>query len=645
MCGIAGFLDLKRRLDGPDAAKLARTMADRVTHRGPDAGGSWADPDAGIALGFRRLSIIDLSAAGAQPMASASGRSVIAYNGEVYNPEELRPELECRGIRWRGHSDTEVILEAFEAWGVVATARRLIGMFALAWWDAGSRTLWLLRDRIGKKPLYYGRFNGTVLFGSQLKALMAHPSCERTIDRDALAGYLRFGCYPSARSVLRGVRQLRPGTAVAIPCEGHGAGEPTEHVYWDAYETAARPAVKADPRELTDALEDLLGDAVRRRMVADVPLGAFLSGGIDSSTVVALMQKQSPRPVKTFSVGFNEPRYDEAPYAKAVAAHLGTDHTEIYVPAAAALDLVPKLAEWYDEPFADASQIPTLLVSELARREVTVALSGDGGDELFHGYPWYRFGARLGSLNGSLPLAARRSLAALLTVPSPAAWDALARLAPEARRPERVGDRAHKLAAWMSLPTQDLLFREMRSLWSQPEALVPGAVEPVDPIWTGAAAHAVPDFLDRMPVIDLLTYLPDDILTKVDRATMAVSLEGRCPILDHRVVEFALGLGREHKTAGGKTKIMLKDVLARHVPRPLFERPKQGFESPIADWLRGELRGWAEELLDPVTMRADGLFDPEPIRQKWLEHQSGRRNWHWALWNVLMFQEWQRRWA
>jgi asparagine synthase (glutamine-hydrolysing) len=645
MCGLAGFLDLKRRLDGPEAAELARAMADSVTHRGPDAGGSWADPSTGIALGFRRLSIIDLSAAGAQPMVSASGRSVIAYNGEVYNPEELRPELECRGIRWRGHSDTEVILEAFEAWGVVETAKRLIGMFALAWWDAGSRTLWLLRDRIGKKPLYYGRFNGTVLFGSQLKALMAHPSCERTIDRDALAGYLRFGCYPSTRSVLHGVRQLRPGTAVAIRCDGHGAGEPIEHVYWDAYEIAARPAVKADPRELTDTLEDLLADAVRRRMVADVPLGAFLSGGIDSSTVVALMQKHSLRPVKTFSVGFNERRYDEAPYAKAVAAHLGTDHTEIYVPASAALELVPKLAEWYDEPFADASQIPTLLVSELARREVTVALSGDGGDELFHGYPWYRFGARLGTLAGSVPLAARRSLAALLTAPSPAAWDALARLAPEARRPERVGDRAHKLAAWMSLPTQDLLFREMRSLWSQPEALVPGAVEPIDPIWTGAAAHAVPDFLDRMPVIDLLTYLPDDILTKVDRATMAVSLEGRCPILDHRVVEFALGLGREYKTAGGKTKIILKNVLARHVPRPLFERPKQGFESPIADWLRGGLRGWAEELLDPVTMRADGLFDPAPIRQKWLEHQSGRRNWQWALWNVLMFQEWRRRWA
>ena len=645
MCGIAGFLDLKRRLSHPEAAALARRMANRVTHRGPDAAGSWADPAAGVALGFRRLSIIDLSEAGAQPMVSASGCSVLAYNGEVYNPEELRPDLERRGIRWRGHSDSEVILEAFEACGVVATAKRLIGMFALAWWDGRTRTLWLLRDRIGKKPLYYARFDETVLFGSQLKSLMAHPSCGRSIDRDALAGYLRFGCYPSAHSVLRGIRQLGPGTAVSIPSDGYRAGEPTEHIYWDARDYATRPPVKANGQDLTDQLEELLADAVRRRMVADVPLGAFLSGGIDSSTVVALMQKQSTRPVKTFSVGFNEPRYNEAPYAKAVAEHLGTDHTEIYVPADAALELIPKLAEWYDEPFADASQIPTLLVSDLARRQVTVALSGDGGDELFHGYPWYRFGARLGALNGTLPLAARRGLAALMTVPSPAVWDSLARLAPEATRPERLGDRAHKLAAWISLPSQDLLFREMRSLWSEPEALVPGATEPIDPIWTGAAANAVPDFLDRMAVIDLLTYLPNDILTKVDRATMAVSLEGRCPILDHRVVEFALALPREQKASGGKTKIILKNVLARHVPRPLFERPKQGFELPIADWLRGRLRDWAEELLDPVTMRADGLFNPEPIRQKWLEHQSGRRNWQWALWNILMFQEWKRRWG
>jgi asparagine synthase (glutamine-hydrolysing) len=645
MCGIAGFLDLKRRFGQLEAAELARAMADRLTHRGPDASGSWADPASGIALGFRRLSIIDLTAAGAQPMVSASGSSVLAYNGEVYNPEELRPELERRGIRWRGHSDSEVILEAFEAWGVVPTAKRLIGMFALAWWDDRTHTLWLLRDRIGKKPLYYGRFDGTVLFGSQLKALMAHPACRRTIDRDALTSYLRFGCYSSARSVLQGICQLRPGTALAFTADGPHPGEPIEHVYWDAYEIAARTSMAAHGDDLTDELEHLLADAVKRRMVADVPLGAFLSGGIDSSTVVALMQKQSGRPVKTFSVGFDEPRYNEAPYAKAVAEHLGTDHTEIYVPGEAALELIPQLAEWYDEPFADASQIPTLLVSELARRQVTVALSGDGGDELFHGYPWYQFAGRLGGVAGALPLAARRGLAALMTVPSPSAWDSLARLAPQARRPERLGDRAHKLAAWISLPSQDLLFREIRSLWSEPEALISGATEPVDPIWTGAAASVVPDFLDRMAVIDLLTYLPDDILTKVDRATMAVSLEGRCPILDHRVVEFALALPREQKLAGGKTKIILKNVLARHLPRRLFERPKQGFESPIAVWLRGRLRDWAEELLDPVRMRADGLFNPEPIRQKWLEHQSGHRNWQWALWTVLMFQEWKHRWT
>jgi asparagine synthase (glutamine-hydrolysing) len=645
MCGIAGFLDLRRRFGNQDAAELAGRMADRLTHRGPDAGGTWADATAGIALGHRRLSIIDLSAAGAQPMISSSGSSVLSYNGEVYNPEELRSELELRGIRLRGHSDTEVILEAFEAWGVISTAKRLIGMFALAWWDSRTRTLWLLRDRLGKKPLYYGCFNGTVLFGSQPKALMAHPACGRAIDRDALASFLRFGYFPSTHSVLQGIRQLRPGTALAIPIDGQRAGEPAEHVYWNACALGAQSPAAPNGHDLTDQLDHLLSDAVRRRMVADVPLGAFLSGGVDSSTVVALMQEQSLRPIKTFSIGFNEPRYNEAPYAKAVAEHLGTDHTELYVAPEAALELIPSLAEWFDEPFADASQIPTLLVAELARRHVTVALSGDGGDELFHGYPWYQFGAWLSGVAGTLPLAARQGLAAFLTTPSPAIWDSFARLVPESRRPERLGDRVHKFAGWMRLPSHDLLFREIRSLWSEPEALVAGATEPLDPIWTGGAAEAAPDFLDRMPVIDLLTFLPDDILTKVDRATMAVSLEGRCPILDHRVVEFALRLPREYKMAGSRTKIILKDVLARRVPRPLFERTKQGFESPIADWLRGPLRDWAEDLLDSAAMSADGLLNPAPIRQKWAEHQSGRRNWQYALWSVLMFQEWKRRWA
>jgi asparagine synthase (glutamine-hydrolysing) len=504
----------------------------------------------------------------------------------------------------RGHSDTEVILEAFEARGMLAIANRLNGMFALAWWDSRARTLWLLRDRMGKKPLYYARFNGVVLFGSQLKALLAHPACEREIDRDALAGYLRFGYFASTGSVLQGIRQLRPGTALEIPSDGR---EPIEHVYWQACEAAARPSFNANNGDLTDELDHLLTDAVRRRMVADVPLGAFLSGGVDSSTVVAMMQHHSPRPVKTFSIGFNEPRYNEAPYAKAIAQHLGTDHTEFYVAPEAALELIPRLTEWFDEPFADASQIPTLLVAELARHHVTVALSGDGGDELFHGYSWYRFGARMGCLAGGLPLSARRRLAGLLTVPTTGAWDSLARLAPASQRPERLGDRAHKLAAWMRLPSTDLIFREIRSFWSNPQEVVLGATESVDPLWTGTAADAVPDFVDRMALIDLLTYLPDDILTKVDRATMAVSLEGRCPILDDRVVEFALGLPRRYKTSGGGTKVILKNVLARYVPRPLFERPKQGFESPIGPWLCGPLRDWAEDLLDPVAMRNDGL--------------------------------------
>jgi asparagine synthase (glutamine-hydrolysing) len=646
VCGIAGFLDLRRRFREEEAAELARRMSDRLISRGPDAAGVWTDATAGIALGHRRLSIVDLSAAGAQPMVSASSRSVLSYNGEVYNPEELAAELERSGTRFRGHSDTEVILEAFESRGLLAVAKSLIGMFALAWWDRDSRTLWLLRDRLGKKPLYYGCFDGVVLFGSELKALMAHPACRRAIDRDALASYLRFGYFASSRSVVQGVRQLRPGTALQIRAEGPTAGEAVEHVYWDASEIAARPRRKAERHELVDELDWLLGDAVRRRMVADVPLGAFLSGGMDSSTVVALMQRNSSQPIKTFSIGFNEPRYNEAPFAKAVADHLGTDHTELYVEPDAALDLISELAEWYDEPFADASQIPTLLVSRLARRHVTVALSGDGGDELFEGYPWYQFGGFLGRIADTLPLTARRGLAALLTVPSPAVWDAVARLAPSTRRPERLGDRAHKFAAWMWLPSCDLIFREIRSLWPDPAALVVGAAEQVDPVWTGGIADAVPDFRERMLLIDLLTYLPDDILTKVDRATMAVSLEGRCPILDHRVVEFALSLPRRHKADDkGGTKLILKDVLARYVPRALFERPKQGFESPIADWLRGPLREWAEDLLSPARLRADDLFEPAPIRQRWIEHQSGRRNWQYPLWAVLMFQMWRQRWT
>jgi asparagine synthase (glutamine-hydrolysing) len=645
MCGIAGFLDLKRRFSNQDLGELARQMADRIAHRGPDASGVWTDEGAGIALSHRRLSIIDITAAGAQPMVSGTGASVLTYNGEVYNPEDLRGALESRGVRWRGHSDTEVILEAFEACGVVATAKRLIGMFALAWWDSRDQTLWLVRDRLGKKPLYYGSFDGTVLFGSQLKALMAHPACERQINRDAMAGYLRFGYFPSSGSVLNGIRQLRPGTALAIRFSGSKAGEPIEHVYWDAFEVVnGRPAA-TNHRELTEELEELLTDAVRRRMVADVPLGAFLSGGIDSSIVVALMQKCSSRPVKTFSIGFDEPRYNEAPYAKAIAQHLGTDHTELYVAPSAALELIPQLAEWYDEPFADASQIPTILVSGLARREVTVALSGDGGDELFQGYPWYQFGARLGYLTQTLPVCARQCLARMLTAFSPRAWDTLGALIPEPRRPERIGDRVHKLATWMSLPTEDLVYREIRSLWSNPETIVRDAAEPVEPIWMGSANASMPDFVDRMSMIDLVTYLPDDILTKLDRATMAVSLEGRCPILDHRVVEFAIGLPRRLKRQGRRTKIILKDILAQHVPPRLFERPKQGFESPIAVWLRGPLRDWAEDLLDPVEMRQDNLLDPAPIQQRWAEHQSGRRNWQYALWNVLMFQEWKRRWA
>jgi asparagine synthase (glutamine-hydrolysing) len=581
-------------------------------------------------------------------MLSASGRSTLCYNGEIYNADDLRSQLSARGIRFRGRSDTEVILEAFEAWGIESALKRVVGMFALAWWDGATRTLWLARDRLGKKPLYFCRMGSSMLFGSQLKCLAAHPQWSPEIDRDALTTYMRFGYFSSAASVFKGVRQVAPGTVLSVRTEGSNDKAVVEHVFWDA--VAVVQGGRADPidapdQEILTRLEELLSDAVRRRMIADVPLGAFLSGGIDSSTVVALMQKQSAAPVKTFTIGFSEREYDEAPFAAAVAQHLGTDHRQLYVSAATMLEAIPHLANWYDEPFADASAIPTLLLSRLARSEVTVALTGDGGDELFYGYPRYRFGAAVSRAMELMPHQLRTQLAAAVLRVPVKAWDCLSMAVPWKWRPERVGDRVLKAAKWMRLPSQDLVFREINSLWLEPEAVVAGASEAPDPRWTGALARRVPDFLDRMACLDLITYLPDDILAKVDRASMAVSLEARTPILDHRVVEFVWRLPRRHRTSGRCDKVLLRRLLDRYVPRHLVERPKKGFDVPIAAWLRGPLRDWAEDLLDEKRLSQDGVLNPAPIRQLWAEHQSGLRNWQHALWTVLMFQEWKRRWA
>ncbi|WP_431856173.1 asparagine synthase (glutamine-hydrolyzing) [Azospirillum sp.] len=637
MCGFCGVLTTSPER-GMEAA--VRRMNDTIAHRGPDGDGIWVDEAAGIALAHRRLAIVDLSPLGRQPMESADGRWVVAYNGEIYNYQDLRAELEAAGHRFRGHSDTEVLVEGVARWGVEATARRLVGIFAMALWDRRERTLHLVRDQVGVKPLYWARFGGTVLFGSQPKALRAHPAFRAEIDRDALTAYVRFAYVPAPHTIYAGVHKLEPGCILTVRPDG----EPERTAYW-SLEGAVRAGLSdrldLSDDEAADRLEALLKDAVGRQMVADVPLGAFLSGGVDSSTVVAMMQAQSSRPVRTFTIGFREAGYDESADARAVAAHLGTDHTELTVEPADALNVIPTLADWYDEPFADSSQVPTFLVSQLTRRSVTVALSGDGGDELFAGYRRYLLGARLWRGMGRVPAGLRAAAAGLIQAVPPGRWDALLGRLPGMRM---AGDKAHKLAGILGSADADTLYRTLASQWQHPEALVLGGREPHGLPWDARVADQVPDFTERMQYLDSATYLPDDILAKVDRASMAVALEARVPLLDHRVVEFAWRLPLHQKLRDGQGKHLLRRVLYRHVPRALIERPKMGFAVPIADWLRGPLRPWAEDLLDERRLREDGLLDAAVVRRAWAEHLSGRRNRQHQLWVVLMFQAWKARW-
>jgi asparagine synthase (glutamine-hydrolysing) len=642
LCGFTGFLDLARATSPDELAAVVGRMADTLAHRGPDDAQIWTDAEAGVALGFRRLAIVDLTPAGRQPMVSASGRFVMIYNGEVYNADELRPELAAGGIAFRGHSDTEVILEGCAAWGVEATVKRLIGMFAIAVWDRDARRLTLVRDRMGIKPLYYGQMGRTFFFGSQPKSFRPHPDWRTEINRDSQAAFLRFSYVPAPLSIHRGLSQLRPGHLIEIGPDG----ATSTRCFWDIHAKAAagRAArTQASDGEAIDTLDRLLRDSVKRRMVADVPLGALLSGGIDSSTVVALMQAQSDRPIKTFSIGFAEDGYNEAPHAAAVARHLGTEHHELYVEPAHALDIIPRLPLWYDEPFADASQIPTFLVSELARQHVTVALSGDGGDELLAGYTRYLHGRRLIGLLQSVPRPLRDIGAGLLQAVPSGAWNGLAEILPKGLRPARPADRASKLAVMLRTGAGEQLYRQLVGQWPEPELLVPGAHEPVDPIWTGSRTQEIPDLVERMQLIDMLTYLPDDILTKVDRASMAVSLEARVPLIDHRVVEYCFSLPAHMKIRDGETKWLLRQVLYRYVPKALVDRPKMGFGVPIDRWLRGPLRDWAEALLAPQHLVASG-FNPEPVRRRWEQHLSGAANWQYPLWCVLMYQSWSEHW-
>ena len=642
MCGIAGLLQLN---GGADSAAQARAMAEQIVTRGPDDAGAWTEGP--VALAHRRLSILDLSPAGHQPMHSASGRYVVVFNGEIYNHAELRAQLGAIGKApaWRGHSDTEALLAAVEAWGMEDALRRCVGMFAIALWDRQRQELTLARDRLGEKPLYYGwqgqGDRAVFLFGSELKALRAHPSFNAALNRNALALYLRHNYIPAPHSIYEGISKLQPGCMLTVSPKCH---EPKQAAYWSAIEVFADGAKSRreyrSPHEAVDQLESLLKSAVAQQMVADVPLGAFLSGGIDSSTIVALMQAQSSRPVKTFTIGFHEAGYNEAEHAKAVARHLGTEHTELYVTPQEAMAVIPRLPSMYDEPFADSSQIPTFLVSELARQHVTVSLSGDAGDELFSGYTRYTVASNAWSKLARTPLALRRAAARAITSVSPQTWSAFGNLLPSSRFRHRLGDKLHKGAGMLAITSIDGLYQGLVSHWPDPARLVIDGHEPPT-LLTGKSPQLPSlDPVERMMALDLLTYLPDDILVKVDRASMAVSLESRVPMLDHRVVEFAWNLPQSLKQRDGVGKWTLRQVLYRHVPQELFERPKMGFGVPIDSWLRGPLRDWADALLSESRLRREGYLRPEPIRQKWIEHLDGSRNWAYHLWDVLMFQSW-----
>lgn len=614
-----------------------------LEHRGPDGHDVWIDDDAGIALVHRRLAIVDLSPAGHQPMHSADGRYIISYNGEVYSHLAIRADIEATGHQFSGHSDTEVIVEAVARYGVAATASRLIGMFAFAIWDRHDRTLTLVRDRLGIKPLYWMNIDGLFAFASELKALRQHPGWTPRIRPEAVASFMRHNYIPAPHTIYQGVFKLEPGTILTLPW----GVQPRLEKFWDARKVAIegiQNPLRETDAALTDRLEALLLDAVGKRMMADVPLGAFLSGGIDSSTVVALMKAGNSGPVKTFSIGFEQAEFNEAPHAAAIARHLGTDHTELTVTSREALDVVPKLAEMFDEPFADSSQIPTYLVSAMTRKHVTVALSGDGGDELFAGYNRYQLASRSWRMLSLMPEFARNSVAAALTSQPTERWDRFSQIIPRKLTPPQFGDKIHKVASVLKLNDADALYRRLVSHW-EPSALMTGTDETRGILWDKSVKNDFPNLLDRMQFLDLVTYLPDDILTKVDRCSMAVALEARVPLLDHRVVELAWRLPHSAKIRGGITKWLLRQVLYRHVPRELVERPKMGFGVPLAEWLRGPLRDWAENLLSERRLAETGLFDVALVRRYWSEHISGARNWQYLLWDLLMFENWRERWG
>ncbi|HLF99935.1 MAG TPA: asparagine synthase (glutamine-hydrolyzing) [Acidimicrobiia bacterium] len=642
MCGIAGFLDATHALTDDAARALALAMSSTLRHRGPDDEGVWVDTEVGLGLAQRRLAIVDLSPLGHQPMVSADGRHVLNFNGEAYNHEELRGELQREGVAFRGASDTEVFVEAVARWGLGPALDRTDGMFAFAVWDREERSLRLVRDRVGEKPLYYAWVGRTLVFGSELKALRAFPGFSPAIDRTALDAFLRYSYIPAPRTIYEGVSKLLPGSILDVAADGT-AGEPRS--YWsfaDVAESGCRSPLDIGDADAVDVVEEALRKSVGLRMLADVPVGAFLSGGLDSSTIVALMQAQSGGTAKTFTIGFDDSDYDETAHAAAVARHLGTDHTELRATPQDALDLIPTLATTYDEPFADSSQLPTMLVAALTRRHVTVGLSGDAGDELFGGYVRHGVLDRLWRRQAKVPKVVRRMAAGTLSAVRPSTWDrgaGVARSIARGRVPAHAGEKAHKLARVLRAPDLDAAYDALAATWPDSVPSPGGSERRASPPRLSDLPVCL-DVTERVMLRDATSYLPDDILTKVDRASMAVSLEARVPMLDHRLIELVWRLPRAVRFRPGETKWILRAILARHVPTEITDRPKMGFAVPVAEWLRGPLRTWADDLLAPGAMRAAGYLDPEPVATVWRQHLEGSRDHASALWSVLMFQAW-----
>lgn len=642
MCGFSGFISSNLPLE--KGREVLARMGNTLLLRGPDEEGIWTSEDGCVGLVHRRLAVIGLGPGGCQPMVSPSDRYVLVFNGEIYNHDAIRAELASTGIVFRGHSDTEVLLAALEHWGPERALMRCVGMFAFALWDKEQRRLLLARDRFGEKPLYYGWQGGSFLFGSTVQALRQHPDWQGQLNRDALSLLIRYDYIPAPQSIYVGVSKLLPGTWLELAWSD-GSWRESRHIYWSALETATQST--ATPytgsfEDAAEALEDLLRQTLKQQMLADVPLGAFLSGGIDSSTVVALMQLESRQSVRTFTIGFDNPDYDESSAAEAVARHLGTAHTTCVLSEADVLELIPRMPTMYDEPFADASQLPTALISQVARRDVTVALSGDGGDEIFGGYNRYVLGERLRRQRQRLPLVARQLGATAMRAVSPLVWDSFLDLLPVSRRLRHGGEKLHKLAAVIAAGGDREMYQRMTTFWLD-GLPVPEPCRPRSGLEDGVWSSAYP-FQEKMMLADTLSYLPDDILVKVDRASMGFSLETRAPFLDHRLFEFVWSLPISYRIRGKEGKSLLREVLYRHVPRTLVERPKTGFSLPIGDYLRGPLREWAESLLSVERLSEDDYFDSTRVRSVWIQHLSGKANRQYDLWSVLMFQAWKGAW-